>query len=228
MDRITKKLIELASRASTVNVYYSKVSEEDVIEVLGSEKPIWRGRPKKWLSSMLWMANYSPARYNAFHMQRAGLYYTTPAVLGIHRTNYHLTPVGFMLLDHLAAKNSKFEPFVKAYVSRETRDEAIDKCSDFLLGIVPPDYQKRIKKNEEVAAKYQAALLKQYQSQYAQGIAGTAVSPITWVGTSVTPQAYPYSTASGGAIGAPSSGISTATTPASSMLGAFNVVRKWI
>lgn len=134
-------------------VKFENIATERLIEHFGSVGPLHSRRPRKEVMDLLMAGagEYSFPRMWAFKYY--GLVYITGCIVGRKATRCRLTIAGLALLDHWAAKNKKFAPFVKAFVSTKARKEIATDCCAFVLGAEPPSLEHNRVIHERELAK---------------------------------------------------------------------------
>lgn len=140
---------------------------QHLIDIFGKLKPIYNGRPQKWMHIILNAcpadnAGMSKRGWNMLHTGfHAGLFYKVPLVPTKARTKFRVTMAGVRLLDHWAEKHPKFRPFLDAYLPVKARNQIAADCVDFMLGTEPA----RLKKLREKSAAEMAKIMIKQQSQ---------------------------------------------------------------
>lgn len=144
-----------------ISGFYKAISADSLIELLGDYNPLYAGRPKKHVETLLKMAHpiaSTPMMYTFY--VRGGLAFRIPYLPGRRKTRLRLTAAGIKLLDHWAEKHRRFKPFVDAYLPNKARKEINLACIDFEFGSLPAFIREDLKKQAELSAKMDAEKLK--------------------------------------------------------------------
>lgn len=135
--------LTVESKVQTSDLAFRVLSANDAIATFGKLKPMYAGRPQKWMLMLLGacpspVQSYSKtASHYYFQGAIAGLFVKFPFIIGKRRARYRLTAAGLMLLDYYAGKHKAFAPFVDAYVTKKARDEINELSCDLIMGIEP-------------------------------------------------------------------------------------------
>lgn len=168
-----KALHEATKKAFTVgkSTLYRKVDADVLIQTVGKLRPIYNGKPQRWLHSIL---NCGPSDNPALtktgrrilhHCYQAGLVYMVPCIPMRAKTKFRLTQSGVQLIDHWADKYPQFKPFVDAYLPKKARKQIAVDCVDFALGMEPARILAIRGKFEAAAIKADIVKLKKERAQ---------------------------------------------------------------
>jgi hypothetical protein len=168
-----KALHEATKKAFTVDksTLYRKVDADVLIQTVGKLRPIYNGKPQRWLHSIL---NCGPSDNPALtktgrrilhHCYQAGLVYMVPCIPMRAKTKFRLTQSGVQLMDHWADKYPQFKPFVDAYLPKKARKQIAVDCVDFALGMEPARILAIRGKFEAAAIKADIVKLKKERAQ---------------------------------------------------------------
>jgi len=149
---IEKRLRSLIPDKPIITDFVS-ASADDVIQVLGDTDPMF-GRSLTSLAEALLSCAPDPRSGYHYQLTWTGLFFQMPKVFAMPDrigTSY----VGLALLDHWAAKDKRFAPYVDAYIDEEVRKRIAADCFAFGMGHMPKWIKDAIAHGEKLRRRWE-------------------------------------------------------------------------